>query len=101
MTQLWIQVLWHKHPSASTTDHQATEEEIFRAGIERGVLTAKGSWFRAEQDAEFTNADDMFFRMTFAAASSDAMEEGVKRFGEALRSVFRLEMNDHGAVNGN
>jgi len=42
----------------------------------------------------------MFFRMTFAAASSDAMQEGVKRFGEALRSVFQLEMNGHGVVNG-
>lgn len=42
----------------------------------------------------------MFFRMTFAAASSDAMKEGVKRFGEALRSIFRLEMNGHGMVNG-
>jgi len=38
--------------------------------------------------------------MTFAAASSDAIQEGVTRFGEALRSVFRLEMNDHGVVNG-
>lgn len=43
-----------------------------------------------------TEEDDMFFRITFAAASSDAIVEGVKRFGEALRSVFGVEMNGNG-----
>ena len=49
---------------------------------------------------EITQADDMFFRMTFAAASSDAIQEGVKRFGEALRSVFELETDGNGMING-
>ena len=62
------------------------EDEIFMAGIERGVLYSKGSWFRAESDC----GEDMYFRMTFAAAPSQDVEEAVRRFGDALRVSFGL-----------
>ena len=62
------------------------EEEIFQAGIERGVLSSKGSWFRAEADG----GERMFFRTTFAAAGSEQIREAIRRFGEGLRAVFRL-----------
>lgn len=32
----------------------------------------------------------MFFRMTFAAASGDAIQEAVRRLGKALRVVFGM-----------
>ena len=113
MKQIWIQILWHKHPSDSTKGHQAIEEELFNAAIEHGVLAAKGSWFLADQDAEMTDKDKMFFRMNFAASSSDAIVEGVKRYGEALSMVFEIEINgrealsdhktinDHNTIDGN
>ena len=101
MRQIWIQILWHKHPSTSAKGHQAIEEVLFRAAIDHGVLAAKGSWFLADQDTKMTDKDKMFFRMTFAASSSDAIAEGVKRFGEALRDVFEIEINGHEAVSGN
>ncbi|KAL8818220.1 MAG: hypothetical protein Q9191_007987 [Dirinaria sp. TL-2023a] len=103
---LWIKILWHKHPAASTTKGLlAIEDEIHLACIDRGVLASKGSWFRAEQqDApEPTQSDDMFFRMTFAAASSEAVREAVARFGAALGAVFGLEEQErdgNGVVNG-
>ena len=62
------------------------EDEVFHAAIERGVLCSKGSWFRAEADGGV----DMYFRMTFAAAPTDKLTEGVKRFGDALRASFEL-----------
>lgn len=62
------------------------EDEVFHAGIDRGVLYTKGSWFRAEADS----GSDMFFRTTFAAASAERITEAIKRFGEALRAVFAL-----------
>ena len=63
------------------------EDEIFHAAVNRGVLCCKGSWFRAEADAGV----DMFFRMTFAAAPTDKLTEGVKRFGDALVASFEME----------
>ncbi len=33
---------------------------------------------------------DMFFRTTFAAAQEGAMDEGIKRFGAALRAEFHI-----------
>lgn len=102
---LWIKILWHKHPAASSSTKGllAIEDEVYHACIDRGVLASKGSWFRAEQqDAEPTGADDMFFRMTFAAASSEAVREAVGRFGAALRAVFGLEEQEsNGNGNGN
>lgn len=96
--QLWIRILWHKHPSALTQAALEIEDEIFHAGLDAGVLIAKGSWSRADPDVEASTEDDMFFRMTFAAASSEAIQEAVKRFGKALRVEFALEGN--GAKNG-
>lgn len=63
------------------------EDEIFHAGIDRGVLSAKGSFFRAEAGG----GKDMFFRTTFAAASAENITEAIRRFGEGLRSVFLVE----------
>lgn len=105
----WVRVDWRKHPKAakdaltngvngtvngdSATAHGLTpekakmleiEEQIFQASIARGVLTAKGSWFRAERD----HGTEMFVRMTFAAAPADDITEAIRRFGEALRSCF-------------
>ena len=50
------------------------------------MLVSKGSWFRAEADG----GEDMFFRMTFAAATEEEISEATRRFGVALRGVFGL-----------
>jgi aromatic amino acid aminotransferase I len=87
----WIRVNWHKHPKFNPADRSAdallaTEENIFLAAIERGVLCSKGSWFRAQRGTD----TDMYFRTTFAAASSGDIAEAMRRFGEALREEFGL-----------
>ena len=66
------------------------EERIWREGVEMGVLTAKGSWFRAEQDG----GEEMFFRTTFAAAGEEDVQEAMRRFGECLRVEFGLDGRD-------
>ena len=108
----WIEVEWRRYPGLRDQEMEEVngngevhgevngngldgkqkgmleiEEEIFQAGIERGVLSSKGSWFRAEADG----GEKMFFRTTFAAASPEQIEEAIRRFGEGLREVFRLE----------
>ncbi|MCJ1477539.1 Aromatic/aminoadipate aminotransferase 1 [Lambiella insularis] len=83
----WIKVDWRKHPQAGSKSMLEIEDEVFHAGIERGVLYTKGSWFRAEADG----GQDMFFRTTFAAASAEKITEAITRFGDALRAVFALE----------
>lgn len=63
------------------------EEEIFDSCIERGVLTCRGSWFRAEKDVEPTG---LFFRTTFASASQAEMDIAIQRFGQAIRASFGI-----------
>ena len=63
------------------------EEEIFNSCISRGVLVARGSWFRTEQDKPLK---ELFFRATFASASAENMNEAIRRFGHAVRESFGL-----------
>ncbi|KAL8640091.1 MAG: hypothetical protein Q9228_002949 [Teloschistes exilis] len=94
----WVRVEWRKHPLV-LRDKEAgiveVEEKIWRSGVDKGVLTAKGSWFRAEGDA----GEEMFFRMTFAAAGEEDVREAIGRFGETLRVEFGLVGEKQG--NGN
>jgi len=82
----WIKIAHHLHPQHPSKSMLDIEDEIFHAGIDRGVLSAKGSFFRAEADG----GEEMFFRTTFAAASAENITEAIRRFGEGLRSVFLL-----------
>lgn len=64
------------------------EEEIWLASISQGVLIARGSWFYATTRGEY---NDIFYRITFAAAPLDQIEKAVARLGETLTKIFDLE----------
>ncbi|RMZ81229.1 hypothetical protein DV737_g2660, partial [Chaetothyriales sp. CBS 132003] len=86
----WITVDLHKHPDyhpgLTHDEFLAIEEKVFLAGVSKNVLLARGSWFRAELATD----EKLFVRATFAAASPDNIEQGVKRLGDALRDEFGL-----------
>lgn len=90
----WIKIEWQKHPMAASKTMLEIEDEIFHAAINGGTLTSKGSWFRADTRDP---GNDMYFRTTFAAVPGEQITEAIKRFGDALRTVFNLEK----ATNGN
>ncbi|KAL2180305.1 pyridoxal phosphate-dependent transferase [Thermothelomyces heterothallicus CBS 202.75] len=83
----WLKVNHELHPHASTKSILDIEEEIFDSCIAKGVLVARGSWFRAEQDKP---PSGLYFRTTFAAASPDNMREAIRRLGEAIRESYRM-----------
>ena len=85
--QNWIKINHALHPLAGKKTLLELEEDIFHAGIDHGVLTSRGSWFRAEADF----GTELFFRSTFAAASAEQIDEAIKRFGEGLRDTFGLK----------
>ena len=97
----WITVDWKRHPDfkpdgVSSVEALLTiEDKIFLAAVEKGVLCSKGSWFRAQRGTD----EEMFFRTTFAAASSENIVEAMRRFGEALREEFGL-LNETRGANG-
>ncbi|KAL9123778.1 MAG: hypothetical protein Q9217_006827 [Psora testacea] len=84
----WIKIDWTRHPAYGTKTLLEVEDDIFRAAIDKGALTSKGSWFRAQADDP---GCDIFFRTTFASSGNDQVREAVRRFGDALRAVFNLE----------
>lgn len=57
------------------------------AAVERSVLLSRGSWFRADTSAA---EEKMFFRATYASASSEKIEEAISRFAQCLRVQFGL-----------
>ena len=89
MAKHWLQVDWRKHPRAGELPHEAIEEQVFMASVERGALVTKGSWFYADEG--YREQDGMFFRATFAAAPFDQIDLAIQRFGAAVRDVFGLE----------
>ncbi|KAL4785378.1 pyridoxal phosphate-dependent transferase [Aspergillus varians] len=83
----WIKIDWTKHPElTSGKTRNAIEETVFHAAVKNGVLVSRGSWFKAAGLSE----DHMFFRATFAAASEENITEAINRFGDALRTEFKL-----------
>ncbi|KAB8208818.1 pyridoxal phosphate-dependent transferase [Aspergillus parasiticus] len=83
----WIEIDWQKHPGLSSgKTREEIEEEVFQAAVNNGVLVSRGSWFKAQGASE----EKLFFRATFAAASSDAIAEAISRFGTTLRQEFGL-----------
>lgn len=93
----WIGIDHTKHPDYVKEEFShdkliELEEKVFLAGVEKGVLMARGSWFRAEKDTD----EKLFVRTTFAAASEEKIVEAIQRMGEALRLEFGIrEMNGH------
>ncbi|KAK4240007.1 hypothetical protein C8A03DRAFT_31847 [Achaetomium macrosporum] len=83
----WLKVDHEQHPHASTKSILENEEEIFNSCISKGVLVARGSWFRAEQD---TPPSGLYFRATFAAANPRNMREAIRRLGEAIRESYKM-----------
>jgi aromatic amino acid aminotransferase I len=84
----WLQIDFTKHPRHGEKSLEEIEEDIFMRVIDHGALVMRGSWFYADPDSEHNT---LFFRMTYAAAPGEKIEEGVRRFGEAVREEFGLK----------
>ncbi|PLB54887.1 putative aromatic aminotransferase Aro8 [Aspergillus steynii IBT 23096] len=84
----WIQIDWKKHPQAGDRSALLVERQVYDAAIACGALVVPGSWFLPDEGAG--GMDEVFFRMTYAAASVEDMREAVRRLGMALREVFGL-----------
>lgn len=87
---LWVTVNLQKYPhcvekrAEQQCDH--IENKIAERAEAHGVLVARGSWFNVES---FT--DKVFFRMTFVATDSqENLEQGVEKFGRAVKEEFRM-----------
>lgn len=65
------------------------EKEVYDAAIARGALAVPGSWFLPDEGS--SGISEVFFRITYAAASVDDIREAIRRLGMALREVFKLE----------
>ena len=95
----WIRFDVSRHPLydsslAGTQRHDhlmEIEDRIFLAAVDKGVLCAKGSWFRAEKGTD----EEVFLRTTFAAAPGDRIVEAIRRLGEAVTEEFGIRENGH------
>jgi aromatic amino acid aminotransferase I / 2-aminoadipate transaminase len=83
---MWLRVDHTKHPHKDKSILEI-EEEIYNSCINKGVLVARGSWFRADQTTE---PSELYFRATYAMAGEDAMREAVRRLGAAIRESFQI-----------
>ncbi|KAJ4256831.1 hypothetical protein NW762_008927 [Fusarium torreyae] len=89
---LWLRIDLSYHPSCgqsgwlnSIEDHQDIESRLHQKAQEHGVMVAMGSWFALE-----TEKREMFFRMTYVAASKSELEQAILRFSQVLRAEFNF-----------
>ncbi|KAJ4304883.1 hypothetical protein N0V90_000411 [Kalmusia sp. IMI 367209] len=95
---LWISLDRSKHPLLRDIEDGHGEDEascllsniedrIYIRAKDLGVLISKGSWFAADSDRPI----DLNFRLTFAAAPNNDLEEAVARLGKAIDAEFKLD----------
>lgn len=98
---LWIQIdtsnLSEPQSAKSRPSCLGIEDRIYKRAHDNGVLVSKGSWFNSDVEA----TDEIYFRLTFAAAPAKELVEAVQRFAAAVRSEVlpdeSLHQEDGGA----
>lgn len=93
----WMKIDFRQHPDYPGKSIETIEEEIFMRVIDHGTLCMRGSWFYANAEEEH---DTLFFRATYAAAPAEKIDEGIRRFGEAIREEFKLGKYGNGEAKG-
>ncbi|SCU77369.1 LADA_0A00100g1_1 [Lachancea dasiensis] len=90
------------HPEFATTymsNPELVEKAIYEKTIANGVLVIPGSWFKTNGNTEppqssegHTGLDpnEIFFRATFAAVTSETLLNGVERLSTTLKEEFCL-----------
>ncbi|ETS79638.1 hypothetical protein PFICI_09491 [Pestalotiopsis fici W106-1] len=90
---VWIKINVSDHasrkqgPSSAQGHHLGIEDHIYTQSQANGVLVSKGSWF-----ARDGSSDEVFFRLTFAAAPEHDLVRAVQGFADAVRSEFSVEV---------
>ncbi|KAM0549546.1 hypothetical protein ACHAPJ_009362 [Fusarium lateritium] len=89
---VWLRIDLSYHPSCGQSgwpnnieEHQDIENRLHQKAQENGVMVAKGSWFALETDKQ-----EMFFRVTYVAASKGGLEQAILRFSQVLRAEFNV-----------
>lgn len=90
-----------KHPKFKEfgEDPLKVENSIYERGLEYGCLMIPGSWFKVEgqtnppqppvpENPEHKHS--IFFRGTYAAVPLDELENGLAKFGKAVKAEFGL-----------
>lgn len=83
---MWLKLDHTQHPDYEQRSLLEIEQEIYQLSVSSGVLVSCGSWFRAEPDKPLRN---LFFRITYATASEDAMVTAIKRLSTSICKSFR------------
>ena len=91
---LWLRLHLENHPSIGDTsaDLEGVAEKVFEALIAAKVLTVPSKFFQApgQKWTREEEAKRIFLRLSFATATEEEMEEGIKRMGEALKKEWQL-----------
>lgn len=86
---LWVKVDWRRHKTYTgfCSDESDTilsiEDELYETALAKGVLCCKGSIFNARE-----RRSQLFVRLTFATATESEIVEAVRRFAQALHTLF-------------
>lgn len=90
---VWMRLDWVTHPVGARPDaspderrqsHFDVEDRVYSRAKVYGVHVSKGSWFAVGEPS----TENMYFRLTFAAAPDHDLALAIERFGSALEAEF-------------
>ncbi|CAG8409110.1 unnamed protein product [Penicillium salamii] len=89
----WISINCEKHPLNQRNEEgranlstSEVEDRVYKSAFENGAQVTKGSMFYVNGDRD----NKINFRLTFASAREQEMDQGVRIFANALREEFSL-----------
>ncbi|ODV91161.1 hypothetical protein CANCADRAFT_117634 [Tortispora caseinolytica NRRL Y-17796] len=88
----WIRVDATKHPEFKELGGKGVETLLFGKLLESGLVIVPGRWFlSATPDTEYAEDNTAaYYRGNFASVPSEALERGIKLFGDVLNREFGL-----------
>lgn len=96
---LWVRLRVETHPDfeLGAREPEQIAEELFKAAIGELVLAAPSSFFKAPGGRKWTKEEEakrIFLRVCYATPTMEQLEEGTRRLGRALRTSWRLPLNE-------
>lgn len=87
----WLHVDISAHPDHATHTPAAIQDAIFARARTLGVVFAPSRLFLAD-GARALKQDEVAFRVSYSFQAEQETDEGVRRFAQALRESFHLQV---------
>jgi aromatic amino acid aminotransferase I len=92
---LWVRLRCETYPDS--TPPKEIAKRVFDTAIAERILTVPGAFFKAPGGRKWSADEEarrIYLRVCYATPTMADLEEGTRRLGRALRTVWRLPLDE-------